>query len=170
MPRHLKRGMEASAIKAADAKVRETVDQILADIEARKDAAVRELSQKFDDWSPASFKLEASEIERAIAQVLDLVDDLSDGAGVNTEDCFQWSETPRHLVEVGVHLDANRPGRIHLRVAYTVGHGDVAQSRGLADLVVEGNEGEAETEHQHDHEAELLQQHAIGLGVAHTRP
>jgi sulfopropanediol 3-dehydrogenase len=52
MPRHLKRGMDASAIKEADAKVRETVEQILADIEARKDAAVRELSQKFDDWSP----------------------------------------------------------------------------------------------------------------------
>ena len=57
MPRHLKRGIDASAIKAADAKVREMVEQILADIDARKDAAVRELSQKFDNWSPASFKL-----------------------------------------------------------------------------------------------------------------
>jgi sulfopropanediol 3-dehydrogenase len=69
MPRHLKRGMDASASKAADAKVRDTVEQILADIEVRKDAAVRELSQKFDDWSPASFKLASAEIERAIAQV-----------------------------------------------------------------------------------------------------
>src|ERR1700685_4423397 len=69
MPRHLKRGMDASAIKAADAKVRETVEQILADIDARRDAAVRELSQKFDHWSPASFKLSPQEIERAIAQV-----------------------------------------------------------------------------------------------------
>src|SRR5262249_25432825 len=69
MPRHLKRGMDASAIKAADAKVRETVEGILAEVEARKDAAVRELSQKFDNWSPASFKLTESEVERAIAQV-----------------------------------------------------------------------------------------------------
>ena len=69
MPRYLKRGMDASAIKAADAKVRETVEQILADIEERKDVAVRELSQKFDNWSPASFKLTAAEIERAIGQV-----------------------------------------------------------------------------------------------------
>src|ERR1700746_3167257 len=69
MARHLKRGMDATAIKAADAKVRETVEQILADVEARGDAAVRELSQKFDNWSPASFKLSASEIERPIAQV-----------------------------------------------------------------------------------------------------
>ena len=69
MPRHLKRGMDVSAIKAADAKVRETVEQILADIDARKDAAVRELSQKFDNWSPASFKLTPQEVERAIGQV-----------------------------------------------------------------------------------------------------
>ena len=69
MPRYLKRGMDASAIKAADAKVRETVESILADIEARKDEAVRDLSQKFDNWSPADFKLSEQEIERAIGLV-----------------------------------------------------------------------------------------------------
>src|SRR6266480_6712079 len=69
MARYLKRGMDASAIKAADAKVRETVEKILADVEARRDAAVRDLSQKFDGWSPASFNLTASETERAISQV-----------------------------------------------------------------------------------------------------
>src|SRR6266545_1877595 len=69
MARHLKRGMDASAIKAADAKVRETVERILAEVEARRDQAVRELSQKFDNWSPASFKLTAPEIEQAISQV-----------------------------------------------------------------------------------------------------
>jgi sulfopropanediol 3-dehydrogenase len=67
--KYLKRGMDASAIKVADAKVRETVEQILAEVEARRDAAVRELSQKFDKWSPASFKLAPAEIERAIGQV-----------------------------------------------------------------------------------------------------
>ena len=69
MPRHLKRGVDASAIQAADAKVREMVEQILADVDAHKDAAVRELSQKFDNWSPTSFKLAPSEVERAIGQV-----------------------------------------------------------------------------------------------------
>jgi sulfopropanediol 3-dehydrogenase len=69
MARYLKRGMDASAIKAADAKVRETVEQILGEIETGRDAAVRELSQKFDGWSPPSFKLTAPEIERAISQV-----------------------------------------------------------------------------------------------------
>ena len=69
MARHLKRGMDASAIKAADAKVRETVEGILGEIEARGEAAVRDLSQKFDNWAPANFRLSESEIERAIGQV-----------------------------------------------------------------------------------------------------
>jgi sulfopropanediol 3-dehydrogenase len=69
MPRWLKRGMDASAVKAADAKVRETVEGILAQVDERKDAAIRELSEKFDKWSPKDFRLSAQEIERAIAQV-----------------------------------------------------------------------------------------------------
>src|SRR5712672_3540331 len=69
MARYLKRGMDASAIKAADAKVRATVEEILAEIDARKDAAVRDLSQKFDSWSPQDFHLTPAEIERAIRQV-----------------------------------------------------------------------------------------------------
>src|SRR6185295_4124586 len=69
MPRWLKRGMDAGAIEAADAKVRTTVEAILDDVKARGDTAIRELSQKFDSWSPPSFKLTPPEIERAIAQV-----------------------------------------------------------------------------------------------------
>jgi len=56
--------MDASTIKAADTKVRETVEAILAQVEERKDAAIRELSQKFDNWSPKDFRLSAQEIER----------------------------------------------------------------------------------------------------------
>jgi len=69
MVRYLKRGMDVGAVKAADAQVRATVEAILADVEARRDKAVREFSEKFDNWSPASFKLSPAEIERAIAQV-----------------------------------------------------------------------------------------------------
>jgi len=69
MARYLKRGMDASAIKAADAKVRETVESILAQVEERKDVAIRELSEKFDKWSPKDFHLSPSEVERAISQV-----------------------------------------------------------------------------------------------------
>jgi sulfopropanediol 3-dehydrogenase len=69
MARFLKRGMDQGAIKAADAKVRQTVEAILSDIEARGEAAVRDLSQKFDNWAPESFRLSAAEIERATAKV-----------------------------------------------------------------------------------------------------
>src|SRR6476646_10635172 len=69
MPRWLKRGMDASAIKAADARVRATVEEIRAQVDARKDAAIRELSEKFDNWSPKDFKLSPAEVEKAIAQV-----------------------------------------------------------------------------------------------------
>ena len=69
MPQYLKRGMDASAVKAADAKVRETVEAILADVETRGDQAVRDLSQKFDNWAPANFRLTEQEIEHAIGEV-----------------------------------------------------------------------------------------------------
>ena len=45
MARYLKRGMDEGGIKAADLKVRQTVESILADIETRGDRAVRELSE-----------------------------------------------------------------------------------------------------------------------------
>ncbi|HEX5213616.1 MAG TPA: histidinol dehydrogenase, partial [Pseudolabrys sp.] len=69
MPRYLKRGMDASAIEAADAKVRQTVEGILDDVKKRGNAAIRELSKKFDNWEPEEFKLTPAEIERAISQV-----------------------------------------------------------------------------------------------------
>src|SRR3954467_11175117 len=69
MARYLKRGMDAAAVKAADAKVRETVEDILAQVDDKKDVAIRELSEKFDKWSPKDFKLSPAEVEKAIAQV-----------------------------------------------------------------------------------------------------
>ncbi len=65
----LKTGIAADAADEADAKVRATVEGILADVRQRGDAAVRELSEKFDDWSPESFRL-------SDAQVKELVDSL----------------------------------------------------------------------------------------------
>ena len=41
MVRYLKRGMDAGAIKAADAQVRATVESILGEVEMRRDVAVR---------------------------------------------------------------------------------------------------------------------------------
>ena len=66
---YLKRGQDAAAVAANDAAVRSTVEGILADIETRGDAAVRELSERFDKWSPAAFRLTPEDIEAALAKV-----------------------------------------------------------------------------------------------------
>ena len=71
MARYLKTGKAAAELAESDAKVRTTVEGILADIEERGDAAVRELSEKFDAWSPPSFRLTTEEIETAVSQVPD---------------------------------------------------------------------------------------------------
>ncbi|MCE8016258.1 histidinol dehydrogenase [Halomonas sp. MCCC 1A17488] len=69
MIRRLKTGASSEARAEADRKVRETVEQTLQAIEARGDEAVRELSEKFDRWSPATFRLSQAEIERAISEL-----------------------------------------------------------------------------------------------------
>jgi sulfopropanediol 3-dehydrogenase len=69
MARMLKAGADAGAVQAADSKVRATVEQILADIEARGDAAVRELSVRFDGWDRDSFRLTAREIESCLSKL-----------------------------------------------------------------------------------------------------
>ena len=67
--RFLKKGQDADAIAANDAAVKTTVEGILADIGTRGDAAVRELSAKFDKYAPKAFRLTEAEIEAAIAKV-----------------------------------------------------------------------------------------------------
>lgn len=66
---YLKRGIPAEQRAEDDAKVRKVVEATLGDIESRGDAAVRELSEKFDKYSPPSFRLSESEIEAAIQKV-----------------------------------------------------------------------------------------------------
>ncbi len=65
----LKRGKDAAEVAEQDAGVRKTVEGILASVESGGDAAIRALSQKFDKWSPESFRLSETEIEAAIAKV-----------------------------------------------------------------------------------------------------
>ena len=69
MPVHLKTAQGAVERAEADSKVRTTVEGILGDIEARGDVAVRELSAKFDSWSPESFRLSPADIDAAMSQV-----------------------------------------------------------------------------------------------------
>jgi len=67
--RYLKESKSQSERREDDVKVKAIVEDTLGDIEARGDAAIRELSEKFDNYSPASFKLSDDEIKALIAEV-----------------------------------------------------------------------------------------------------
>ena len=66
---YLKQGISQQDRADADAKVRATVEATLADIDARGDVAVRELSVKFDKYDPPSFRLSEQEIEDSMGKV-----------------------------------------------------------------------------------------------------
>ena len=67
--RYLKEGKSALERSEDDAKVRQIVETTLSDIEARGDVAVRELAEKFDNYSPPSYRLSESEIQSLISEV-----------------------------------------------------------------------------------------------------
>ena len=66
---YLKSGKPESERAEDDAAVRAIVETTLKDIESRGDAAIRELSAKFDKYEPAQFRLTKSEIEAAMQKV-----------------------------------------------------------------------------------------------------
>src|SRR4029079_18348226 len=69
MAKYLKRSRDAAQRAEDDSKVRITVESILTDIEKRGDAAVRELSVKFDQWDRKDYRLTDSEIQGCVAQL-----------------------------------------------------------------------------------------------------
>ena len=69
MAQWLKRGAAAEVKAELDRKVRDTVEAILADINVRGDAAVRDLSVKFDGWDRDDFRLSKQEIQDCIDQL-----------------------------------------------------------------------------------------------------
>ena len=69
MIRRLKTAMSAEARSEDDAKVRQIVETTLAEIEAKGDAKINELSEKFDNVSRDSYRLTPEEIEQAMSEV-----------------------------------------------------------------------------------------------------
>ena len=69
MAEYLKRGASAETKATSDRQVRDTVEGILDDIEARGDDAVRELSVRFDRWDRDSYRLTPDEIQGCIDQL-----------------------------------------------------------------------------------------------------
>ena len=69
MIRYLKKGKTQEELTLSNHQVKIIVEDILADIESRGDEAIREYSDKFDKWTPKSFKLSKSDIQACYDQV-----------------------------------------------------------------------------------------------------
>ena len=61
MPRHIK-GPHSPGCRRRPTPKSSTVEAIIADVAKRGEAAARELSERFDKWSPPSFRLSDHEI------------------------------------------------------------------------------------------------------------
>lgn len=77
MVKLIKKGITYAESGEADARVRATVEGMLADVASRGDAAVRDLSARLDSWSPESFRLSPDQIESIIATLPEqVIDDI----------------------------------------------------------------------------------------------
>ena len=68
MPEILK-AAAAKTSHGSDPELSERVRSLIAEIEARGEAAVREMSSQFDNWSPEQFRLSPGEIDRIVSGV-----------------------------------------------------------------------------------------------------
>ncbi|WP_018618623.1 histidinol dehydrogenase [Spirosoma luteum] len=77
MIQQIKKGITYAESGEADAKVRATVEQMIADIRDGGDDAVRTLSRRLDDWSPESFRLSPDQIGDIVAMLpQQVIDDI----------------------------------------------------------------------------------------------
>jgi histidinol dehydrogenase len=67
MPAKFLKSQQPLAPGSAQVDVSSIVRGVIDDVRANGDAAVRKYSEKFDKWSPASFKLSQAEIDASIA-------------------------------------------------------------------------------------------------------
>ena len=66
---YLKEGITETDSRANELKTRQIVEGILNDVETRGDEAIRELSAKFDNWSPENFRLSDEQINEIISSL-----------------------------------------------------------------------------------------------------
>ncbi|MFN2287518.1 MAG: histidinol dehydrogenase [Chromatocurvus sp.] len=77
MATYLKTGFPTQDVAARDSKVRDAVENIIAEIEQDGDSAVRAYSEKFDKWSPEQFRLDRAAIDACYAELSDqVIDDI----------------------------------------------------------------------------------------------
>ncbi len=69
MIQYLQRGITAAKQDVAGTAVKTTVESMLKNVRANGDQAIRQYSEQFDHWSPASFKFSEEEIQGLIASL-----------------------------------------------------------------------------------------------------
>jgi histidinol dehydrogenase len=69
MAKYLKASQKPSSNSSPAVDVPSIVKGVIDDIRVNGDDAVRKYSEKFDSWSPESFKLSSTQINQLIAQV-----------------------------------------------------------------------------------------------------
>ena len=69
MATYLKTAISVEERAAEDARVRQVVEAALEDIARRGDAAVREMSIRFDNWDREDYRLSEAEIRACVDQV-----------------------------------------------------------------------------------------------------
>lgn len=114
MARWLKTSISAADKAEADAKVRGTVETLLADIAARGDAAVREMSVKFDRWDRADYRLTDAEIKECLSQL----------TGQDLEDIRFAQEQVRNFAQA--QKDALRDIEVETLPGVVLGHRNIA--------------------------------------------
>ena len=93
-----------------DAETAATVSAMLLDLEKNGMDAVRKYSKKFDDWNPVSFRLNASQVKQAIAEVPQQA----------IEDTDYCQHNVRTFAEA--QLKTMLPLEINIRPGVTLGH------------------------------------------------
>jgi sulfopropanediol 3-dehydrogenase len=77
MSRQLKEAASSVTLRQDRSDVADVVATVIDDVRERGDDAVRHYSEKFDEWSPESFLLDAEAIDRIVAQVpREVIEDL----------------------------------------------------------------------------------------------
>ena len=120
----IKTGIDLNVADEADSKVRETVEQILDDVRVNGDIAVRKLSDKFDRWTPESFRLSDKEIH-------DLINTLSQQA----IDDIQFAQAQvRGFAQI--QKDSLRDVEVETLPGVTLGHRNIPAADRRSDAIV----------------------------------
>jgi len=101
MARYLKRGMDASAIKAADAKVRETVENILAEVEARIQTIFGQYGSRFSEAQKADIRRLCNLAQLPLDRLRAYSLENGDGPGLYLKPLLEREKNPLENTRVG---------------------------------------------------------------------